>query len=165
MESYYLNNKKTVGKSTQGGIKMNTMRNNKGEAGNELVQFLLGLGMLVCGVWFFLSKMTVGFHGLGTYYWGSTYLGRVPTGAIFVPLILGIILLFYKPNVFAKIVTFLGALIIIASVILALKIDFATTRGYEFVVMLVLMFGGLGLLVRVLLKKPATADTAKKTQE
>ena len=121
--------------------------------------------MLVCGVWFFLSKMTVGFHGLGTYYWGSTYLGRVPTGAIFVPLILGIILLFYKPNVFAKIVTFLGALIIIASVILALKIDFATTRGYEFVVMLVLMFGGLGLLVRVLLKKPATADTAKKTQE
>ena len=143
-------------------MRMNKMRNNKGEAGNELVQFLMGLGMLACGVWFFLSKMTVGFHGLGNYYWGSTYLGRVPTGAIFVPLILGIILLFYKPNIFAKIVTFLGALIIIASVILALKIDFATTRGYEFVVMLVLMFGGLGLLVRVLLKKP---ETPKKEKE
>ena len=127
-----------------------------------MAQFLFGLGMLACGVWFFLTKMTVGFRGLGNYYWGSTYLGHVPSGAIFVPLILGIILLFYKPNIFAKIVTFLGALIIVASVILALKIDFATTRGYEFVVMLVLMFGGLGLLTRVLLKKPESSDKEKK---
>ena len=80
---------------------------------------------------------------------------RVASGLLIVPLIIGIVWLFASGgSMGSKIMIGVGVLIIIAGVIASTTIRLQTITLYEWVIMLVLIFGGAGLLAKILLTNP-----------
>lgn len=116
---------------------------------NELLQFLAGLLMLGAGLFIFMQKVTVssGLFGFGFSLGGL----HVSNGLIIVPFIIGIVWMFASDGSFAaKIVTAAGVLIIILAVIMTTNIYLQRITLYEWILILVLIFGGAGLLAKIL---------------
>ena len=137
------------------------------EAKNELMQFVGGVIMLVVGLYILSQKVMVsssyGFFSL----WG----GRFSSGLIMVPLIIGIVWMFATGGSFvSKVFTVLSVILIIASII-ASTIWLVSITMYEWVLILVLIFGGAGLVAKVLFannksekpKKDKTESTGSYT--
>jgi len=126
---------------------------------NPFLQFIIGLAMLVAGGYWFLSTVTVttGFYGLT---FGNT---RISGGLVVVPFIAGIIWLFLNfDSIGAKILTGAGLLIILASVIMSTTFIFQRRSLYEYLIMLVLIFGGGALCAQVLFAKPKENKRPRK---
>jgi hypothetical protein len=125
---------------------------NPGGTPGGMGAFLLGVIMVVVGGYMLLHQVSVNggywyFGWLGGY--GSSF------GATLLPLLFGIGILFYDGRSFAgRVLTGIGALIILVGVIVNLQIHFRTTSLYELLVMLVLLVGGIGLVVRSVLPMP-----------
>ena len=118
---------------------------------NPFLQFIIGLLMLVAGGYWFMSSVTVttGFYGLRL---GNFH---VTGGLVVVPFIAGIIWLFLNTDsIGAKILTGAGLVIILASVIMSTTFVFHSRSLYEYLIMLILIFGGAALSLQVLLAKP-----------
>lgn len=76
---------------------------------------------------------------------------NVNSGLVIIPFIIGVVWLFAKPGSFgAKLVTGLGFLLIIVSVIASTTIRLQRLTLFEWILYLVLIFGGVGLLARAL---------------
>lgn len=119
------------------------------KARNELLQFLAGLAMLIAGLFIFSQKVMVssGFFGYGLRL-GGVQMGN---GLIMVPFIIGVIWMFASEGSFAsKLFTAAGVLIVVVTVIMTTHISLVRITLYEWVVILVLIFGGAGLLARIL---------------
>ncbi len=107
-------------------------------------EFLLGLGMAVAGCYMLTERVTV-----TSGYW--TLWGHSAFGLSLVPLVIGIGLLFYNGrSVAGWLLTFSGAVIILAGIITNLQIYFQPTSLFSTIVMLVLLAGGIGLVARSL---------------
>ena len=108
--------------------------------------FLLGFIMLVVGGYLLLHQVQVGgnywnWQGIGGY--GKTF------GVTLLPLLFGIGILFFNGRSLAgRVLTFGGALVILAGIILNLDIHFQQTSLYAVLTMLVLIVGGIGLIAR-----------------
>ncbi len=121
--------------------------------GNELLQFLGGLAMLVVGLFILSQKVVVssGFFGAGIWF-GSFHMNN---GLIMIPFIIGIVWMFASGGSFlSKVFTGLGVLLIIVSIIISTRIHLIHLSLYEWILILVLIFGGVGLLARVLFAMP-----------
>ena len=109
-----------------------------------LGEFLIGLAMAVAGGYWLTSNVTVssGFWHL----WGYNTFGMT-----LVPLIFGIGILFFngKSRV-GWLLLFVGSVIILAGILMNLQIYFRSTSLFNTLVMLVLLFGGIGLIARAL---------------
>lgn len=135
---------------------------------NPFLQFLIGLLMLVAGGYWFLNSVTVttGFYGL-------SFAGiRISGGLVVVPFIAGIIWLFLNvDSMGAKILTGAGLVIILASVIMNTRFVFQSRSLYEYLIMLILIFGGAALAAQVLFARPknnspsTNASTTSPQQE
>lgn len=127
---------------------------------NELAEFVIGLIMLVVGLYLFSQRVSVSssmFSGGFTY--GNI---QVPTGAVFVPFIIGVIMMFVKPeSILSKLVAFLGVILIIASIIMSVHIRLETITLYEWILYLIAIFGGLGLVCRILFANPDKKNSDK----
>ena len=124
---------------------------------NPLGQFVIGMVMLAAGLYLFCNRVTV-VSGLFT---GMIRVGgfNIASGLCIVPLIFGIILIFYNPSAFiGKLVTILGVIVIIAAIIASTRIYMPAISLYEWLLYLVLIFGGGTLLARVLFAKPKNKD-------
>lgn len=124
---------------------------------NELMEFLLGAGMLAAGLYLFCNRVTV-VSGLFT---GMIRVGgfNIASGLCIIPLIFGIVLIFYDPSAFiGKLVTFLGFVVIIVALIATTRLYIPSISLYEWLLYLVLIFGGATLLARVLFAKPKNKD-------
>ena len=76
----------------------------------------------------------------------------MPSGLVIVPLILGVFWWVVKPDSFlAKVLTVLGVVIIVASIIASVQLRFIQKSLYEYIIMVVCIVVGAGLLARVLL--------------
>jgi len=107
-------------------------------------QFVFGLGLVIGGGYLFLSRVTVT-SGLWTL-WGYNAFG-----VSLIPLLLGIGLLFFDGrSVFGWILTFGGAIIILAGIIANLQIYFSPTSLTNTLIMLGLLAAGIGLVARSL---------------
>ncbi|HKG13940.1 MAG TPA: hypothetical protein VKB12_11390 [Pyrinomonadaceae bacterium] len=107
-------------------------------------EFLLGLGMAVAGGYMLTERVTV-----TSGYWSMW--GHSAFGLSLLPLVIGIGLLFYNGKSIAGwLLTFAGAVIILAGIITNLQIYFQPTSLFSTVVMLVLLAGGIGLVARSL---------------
>lgn len=118
---------------------------------NPLTQFLVGLVMLVAGGYWFMSSVTVttGYFGLS---FGNFHLSG---GLVVIPFIAGIIWLFLNTDsIGAKLLTGLGLIIILGSIIMSTRFIFHSKSLYEYLLMLVLIFGGAALSLQVLLASP-----------
>ena len=114
------------------------------EAKNELLQFVGGVIMLVVGLYILSQKVMVsssyGFFSL----WG----GRFSSGLIMVPLIIGVVWMFASGGSFvSKVFTVLSVILIIA------------------VLILVLIFGGAGLVAKVLFANNKSEKSKKDKSE
>lgn len=119
------------------------------KARNELLQFLAGLAMLIAGLFILSQKVMVysGFFGHGLQIGGF----NMSNGLIMVPFIIGIVWMFASGGSLpSKIFTAAGVLIIIIAIIMTTNIRLVQMTLYEWVLILVLIFGGAGLLARIL---------------
>ena len=110
--------------------------------------FLGGLAMAAAGGYLLLQQVTV--HS-NTWSW----FGANTFGLTLVPMLIGIGLLFYdgksRPG---WVLTGLGAVIILAGIITNLEIFFRPASLFNTLMMLVLLFAGLGLVARSLRASP-----------
>ena len=122
---------------------MADLRNPGGTPGG-LGEFLIGLAMAAAGGYMLTSRVSVttGFW----HFWGYNAFGLT-----LVPFIFGVLLLFFNGrSKFGWLLLFTGVVLILSGIILNLQIYFTHTSLFELIVMLVLLFGGLGLLARSL---------------
>lgn len=129
---------------------------------NSLLRFFAGLAMLVAGGYWFMSSVTV-----RTGFWGLHIGGfRITGGLVVIPFIIGIIWMFVNTDsVMAKILTGLGLVIILASVIMSTTFVFQSRTLYEYLIMLVLIFGGAAMTMQVLFSDPEKKSKKKKRED
>ncbi|MCI8559202.1 MAG: hypothetical protein HFI19_15900 [Lachnospiraceae bacterium] len=125
---------------------------------NPLGQFVIGMIMLALGLYWFLSNVTV------STYFGLRFMGiRFGGGLIVIPFIAGIIWLFLNvDSVGAKLLTGIGIVIILASIISNMQFIFRATSLYVYLLMLILIFGGGALVGQVLFQWPKDDGEKKK---
>ena len=118
---------------------------NKGKG--DVLTFIIGLVMLAVGFYIFSAKVTVttgfGFH-----------IGNVGVngGVVVIPMLAGVFWWFVTPkNIAPKILTGIGAALIVASVIMNTRFYFHDNL-FNYILMLVMMVGGAGLVLRVLFR-------------
>jgi hypothetical protein len=120
------------------------LRNPGGTSGG-LGSFLLGCVMAVAGGYLFFDRVTV-----MTTRW--EWFGVSGYGLSLVPVIFGIFFLFFNGrSLLGWALVGVGAVIIFAGVISHLDFFFRPTSLISTVIMLVLLFGGLGLVARAVL--------------
>ena len=106
--------------------------------------FLIGLAMAVAGGWLLTNQVTV---TSGYWQWG----GYNAFGQTLIPLIAGIAVLFFNGrSMIGWLLTFCGAIIIVAGIITNLEIYFRPTSLFNTLMMLALLAGGIGLVARSL---------------
>jgi hypothetical protein len=109
-----------------------------------LGHFLMGFVMACVGGYLLSNQVTV----MGSYW---TFYGNNAFGITLLPLLFGIGILFWNGrSPIGWLLTVGGALFILAGVIANLHIYFQPTSLFNTVVMLVLLVGGIGLVVRSL---------------
>ena len=126
--------------------------------------FLLGFAMACAGGWLLTNQVVVSSN-----YFASGFM--VPFvnyhmnsfGLSLVPFIFGVAFLFFNgKSVAGWLLTIAGLVIIMAGILFSLHIYFQPTTLFNTLVMLVLLFGGLGLIFRSLKALPAPPETEKK---
>lgn len=112
---------------------------------SDFIEFYMGILLIIAGLFFLLSKAVV--HS-GFYSWSVGGLS-ISTGLVVVPLMIGIIWLVNNPkSILARIITIAGAIFIIASIIINIRISFTTTSMVDYIIMMLLIAGGIGLILK-----------------
>jgi hypothetical protein len=107
-------------------------------------EFFVGLVMTAAGGYLILNQVQV-----TTSFWRFGQYGGF--GLTLLPLLVGVAFLFYNgKSVVGWILTIAGAAAILASVLMNMDIYFRQTSLFNTLVMLALLFGGLGLIARSL---------------
>ncbi len=134
------------------------MKNSK----NSLLIFFGGLAMLAAGLyWLFQSVEVHGAFSGGYVHFGGGM--NVPQGLVIVPFIVGIVWLFVNFDSFgAKIMTGIGVVIIVAAIIMSIQFHFVRKSLFEYLIMIIFIFGGAAMVLRVLCYDPDKQDKNKK---
>ncbi len=121
---------------------------------NDLLMFFIGLVLLGAGLFWLFQRTSVATVGIFS---GGLLFGNImiPTGIVLLPLILGIILLFFLEDkrIIGWIVTVIGLIIVILSILMSVRISFERTSLFEFICMFGFIAAGTGLLLRTLFRK------------
>ena len=126
--------------------KVNSVEDNRNNGGMHLF-----LGIIIIGIGLFMllqqTDVTMSFASFRLGSWG------VPSGLIIVPLLVGVIMMFYNSKFWlARVVTALGGVIIVAAIIMSTTIRFRTTSMYNYVIIILFIAAGAGLILRSLFK-------------
>jgi len=125
---------------------VSTSRERQGAGGTPggVGQFFIGLIMASAGAYLILNQVQV-----TTSFWRFGQYGGF--GLTLLPLLAGVAFLFYNGrSVVGWLLTSVGAAIILANVLMNMDIYFRQTTLFNTLVMLGLLFGGLGLIARSL---------------
>jgi uncharacterized protein len=115
-----------------------------GGTSGGLGAFLAGLAMVVAGGYLLLNQVQV-----TSSYW--TFGGQGSFGLSLLPLLAGIAFLFFDGrSLIGWLLTAAGVVIILAGVLMHMDIYFRQTSLFNTLVMLGLLFGGIGLVARSL---------------
>jgi hypothetical protein len=122
------------------------LRNVGGTSGG-LGSFLLGAVMLVAGGYLLLNQVTVT-SGFWLFYGYNAF------GLSLVPLLLGVLLLFYNgKGILGWLLVLAGLAIVGAGILTNLTIFFRPTSLFNTLTILILFVGGIGLVARSLLPR------------
>jgi len=108
--------------------------------------FLLGIVMVIIGGYLLFNQVQV--HGG---YWRWNFFGGSGSnfGITLIPMLLGIAILFVNGrSLVGRVLTGAGALVILVGIIANLDIHFQQTSLLNTLIMLILLVGGIGLIVR-----------------
>ncbi len=126
----------------------------KNQNKNDLLQFFCGLLMLAAGVFMIFQNLSITSSWGGGGYLFNFGGFHLPNGTIFIPLFIGIVMLFLMDRkIFGWIVLAVGLVIILAAVLMSVQMRWRTTNAYMFVLMFGLTAAGGGLVIRQLFKK------------
>src|SRR5882762_10708287 len=114
--------------------------------------FLLGFALACAGGWLLTNQVVVSSEYLASGFMVPVINYRMNSfGLSLVPFIIGIGFLFYDgKSITGWLLTIAGLVIILAGILMSLHIYFRPTSLFNTLVMLVLLFGGLGLIFRSL---------------
>ena len=126
------------------------MRGAGGTDGGQ-ISFVIGLVMMVAGGYLLLSNIVVrpvfGF-GTSAFRFGGV---SVTTGMILIPFMFGVGLIFYHGrSVLGWFLAIASVIALVAGVIANLTIQFAALSIFDVLIILILLFGGIGLFLRSL---------------
>lgn len=122
---------------------------------NDLLEFFVGLLMLAAGLFMIFQNLNISstFGGMSGYMFSFGSF-NLPNGTIFIPMLIGIVMLFLmERKVFGWIFIAVGIVIVLAAVLMSVKMTWRTTNAYMFVLMFGLTAAGGGLVLRQLFKK------------
>ena len=121
---------------------------------NDLLQFFVGLLMLAAGVFMIFQNLSIeSTWGYGGYLFSFGGF-NLPNGTVFIPLFIGIVMLFLmERKIFGWIFVAVGLVIILAAVLMSVRMHWIRTNAYMFVLMFGLTAAGGGLVLRQLFKK------------
>jgi hypothetical protein len=125
---------------------VSTTLNQRGAGGTPggVGQFFIGLIMAAAGGYLITNQVQV-----TTSFWRFGQYGGF--GLTMLPLLVGIAFLFYNgKSIIGWLLTAAGAAIILAAILMNMDIYFRQTTLFNTIVMLGLLFGGLGLVARSL---------------
>ena len=127
---------------------------------SPLLTLIAGAVMLTVGLFWLMQIVQVSsLFGSGWMVGGL----QVSAGATLVPLIAGIVWLFFDPkSKAAKIVCILGAAIIVAGILLSIRFYVRPTSLYVFILIFILIAGGCGLLARILFSRSGKSKSSGK---
>ncbi len=118
---------------------------NAGGTSGGIGEFLLGLALLVAGGYLFLTNVTVtgGFWSLFGFSGASSF------GLTLIPLFIGIVFLFFsRRSKVGWLLTAGSVIAIVVGIFAQLHVFFQPTSLFSTLIMIVLMAGGLGLILR-----------------
>lgn len=112
--------------------------------------FIIGAVLLIIGV-FILSRKIIVTNSFATF----SILGHdFTSGLLLFPLIFGIIWLFYDTkSIGAKILTAIGILLVIVSVIMSIHIHLTMMTLFDYIIIIGMIAAGIGFLLRYYFKK------------
>jgi drug/metabolite transporter superfamily protein YnfA len=123
---------------------------NVGGSPGGMKTFLLGIIMLTVGGYLLFNQVDI--HGG---YWRFSFLGGgggSSFGITLIPLLFGIGILFTNgQSMIGRVLTGLGGLVIIVGIIVNMDMQFRRTSMWNTLVMLILIVGGIGLIVRAVM--------------
>ncbi len=120
---------------------------------NELMEFFGGSAMLTGGLYLFSNEVTV----TSSFFGGRIMIGNfeISSGLCIVPFLIGIFIMFADPDsLIGKFIAAMGVVVIITAVIASTRLHLPRISLYEWLLYLVLIVGGFGLVARVLFAKP-----------
>lgn len=127
------------------------MSNERKSKPTDSIEFYVGLFLLAAGLFFILSKARVSSFGFYSFHFGNF---SVSSGLVIIPLIIGVIWMFYNPkSIPARIISIIGGIFIIAAIILSIRITFPSTSLFDYIIMVVLAAAGCGLLLKAFFSK------------
>ncbi len=128
--------------------------------------FLLGFALACAGAWLLTDQVVVSGDYFGSGFMLPIVNHRMNSfGLSLIPFIIGIGFLFFDGKSLAGwLLTIAGLVIILAGILMSLHIYFRPTSLFNTLVMLVLLFGGLGLIFRSLKSTPRTPDSGSQNQ-
>lgn len=110
-------------------------------------EFFFGLILAGIGCYLLFDRVQVTAHGN----WGWGFAGNAPFGVTLIPMLLGVGMLFFNgKSKIAWILTGGGVLFIVVGIISRMDIYFHRTTLMTTIIMLVLIAGGLGLIIKSL---------------
>jgi hypothetical protein len=129
--------------------------------------FLFGFAMACAGGWLLTNQVTVSGDFFGSSFMVPFVNYRMHSfGLSLIPFILGIGFLFYDGKSMAGwLLTIAGLVIIFVGILMSLHIYFQPTSLFNTLLMLVLLFGGLGLIFRSLKSVPRAEREGAKPQD
>ena len=118
---------------------------------HELMTFVAGNVMLVAGL-FILSQKVIVYSSFFSSFGGLSIWGtRISSGMVVIPLIIGIVWMFMTDSFASKVFSALAGLLIVVAVILSTNIHLTSMTMFDWLLILVLIFGGLGFIGRIVL--------------
>jgi uncharacterized protein len=122
--------------------------------------FLLGFALACAGAWLLTNQVTVTSDFFASAFLVPVVNFRMNTfGLSLIPFIIGIAFLFFDgKSVPGWLLTIAGLAVILAGILVSLHIYFQPTTLFNTLIMLVLLFGGLGLILRPLKAVPAPQE-------
>lgn len=127
--------------------------------------FLLGIILAAIGGYLLFNQVQV--HG-GYWRWNSLGSYGSNFGITLIPLLLGIGILFVNgKSLVGRALVGLGSLVILVGIIANLDIHFQQTSLWNTMIMLILLVGGIGLVVRssMPMVKPAPAEASPPSND
>lgn len=124
-----------------------TLDRGAGGTPGGVVRFLLGVAMVIVGAYLLLNAIRV-IHGFG-FGRGIYTIGGfgITSGMILIPFIIGIVVIFYDREKWYGWLLAIGSLLaLVIGAIASIRFSFVGMSAFDVIVILILLFGGVGLL-------------------
>ena len=133
---------------------------------NTLTRFFAGLALMIVGLFILFNRVHVGPAGWGG--WGRFSIGgfSFPSGLVIIPFIIGVIWMFGSGgNLISKIFTAFSVLIILAAIIMNTTFWLDHMTMFDWMLILVMVFGGGGIVASVLFGENKEDKDSKKDKK